>query len=94
MLAIATETLASWWPWHGAPVARRRVAEQLLDRLHPLITDEAGRAGLPPGSVVMSAAGTLAGRFDEHRAVLLGDDRPIAWSELALPLLVLWGGAR
>ncbi len=93
MLEIVRETLAAWWP-HQSPSRRRETANHVLDRLHPMVIDEAGRAAVPHGSVVMSAAGTLAGRFDEHRALLLGDERPVPWSDLTLPLLVLWGGAR
>jgi hypothetical protein len=45
---------------------------------------------LPAGTVVRSAAGTIAARFDATRGVVFGDDRPFPWQRLELDALVLW----
>ncbi|MBN0039369.1 hypothetical protein JN535_04165 [Cellulosimicrobium cellulans] len=49
-----------------------------------------GKAALPPGTVVRSAGGSIAGRYDAEHAVVLGDDRAFPWQRLELPLTVLW----
>ncbi|MFE3060670.1 hypothetical protein [Nocardia sp. NPDC059239] len=48
------------------------------------------RDALPLGVVVRSAAGTIAARYDGTRGVCFGDDRPIPWTSLALPVTVVW----
>jgi hypothetical protein len=48
-------------------------------------------ADAPVRSVVFNQAdGTIAARFDEHRGVVLGDDRPFPWDCLRGPLTLLW----
>ena len=46
--------------------------------------------GVCVGTVVRSASGTIACRYNKDLAVLLGDERPIPWRALSLPLQVLW----
>ena len=59
---------------------------------HPQdVTTEAELMALPHKSIVMSAVGTVACRFDDDLFVCFGDDRPGApWSRLALPAQILW----
>jgi len=45
---------------------------------------------LPVGSVVRSAADTIAARYDSQRGVVFGDDRSFPWSNLNLPATVLY----
>lgn len=45
---------------------------------------------VPVGHVVRSAAGTIAARFDHDRGVVFGDNRPFPWTDLGLPVTVLW----
>lgn len=45
---------------------------------------------LPAGTVVRSAARTIGCRVDGERGVCFGDDRPFPWSDLALPVQVLY----
>lgn len=47
-------------------------------------------ADVTAGTVVRSAEGTIACRFDQTLGVVFGDDRPFAWSLLADPIEVLW----
>lgn len=54
------------------------------------VTTEQGRGALARGTVVRSAKGTIACRFDDQYGVLFGDDRPFTWSALQLPLTVLF----
>ena len=42
------------------------------------------------GTVVRSASGTIACRYNQDLAVLFGDERPISWWALSLPLQVLY----
>ena len=49
----------------------------------------AERDALPAGTVVRSASGTIAGRFDATVGVVLGDERPFSWTDLELPLTIL-----
>ncbi len=54
------------------------------------VTTAAELDALPRGAVVRSAAGTIACRWDRTRGVVFGDNRPFAWSKLALPADVLY----
>ncbi|MFD6030496.1 hypothetical protein ACFWE5_07255 [Cellulosimicrobium funkei] len=54
------------------------------------ITTAAGRDGLPRCTVVYSADGTIAGRYDTDRGVVLGDERTFPWSMLQPPLRILF----
>lgn len=47
-------------------------------------------AATPEGTVVRSAAGTIAARFDTTNGTLFGDDRPFPWAALDLPCQVLY----
>ncbi len=42
------------------------------------------------GTVVISAQGTLAGRYDDTRGVVLGDERAFPWRILDLPAVIVW----
>lgn len=75
---------------HDGWYSGARYAEAVVDAVLPRVTTEEQRLAVRPGTVVMSDAGTLAGRFDEHRAVVLGDERPVPWTDLALPLTIVW----
>lgn len=55
-----------------------------------LITTPEGREAVPVGTVIHSADGTIACRYDATRGVVFGDDRSFPWKILALPLTVLW----
>ncbi len=45
---------------------------------------------VPHGTVVRSADGTIACRYDDSRGVLFGDERPFLWSVLRAPAIILW----
>lgn len=53
-------------------------------------TDEQLVADVPDRAIVLSAAGTIACRFDYGTGVVFGDDRPFPWGSLQLPGTVLW----
>ena len=56
-----------------------------------VISTPAERAALPAGTVVRSASGTIACRHhDENVGVLFGMSTPFKWSDLSLPLTVLY----
>jgi hypothetical protein len=42
------------------------------------------------GTVVRSAEGTISARYSRDLGVFFGDERPIPWITLALPVQVLW----
>ncbi|WP_299091895.1 hypothetical protein [uncultured Microbacterium sp.] len=44
---------------------------------------------VPIGTIVRSAAGTIASRFDQDNGVVFGDDRPFPWEMLQLPVTVV-----
>jgi hypothetical protein len=54
------------------------------------ITTTAGRDALPRRTVVYSADGTIAGRYDADRGVVLGDERTFPWSVLQPPIRILF----
>lgn len=90
-IAAAAETLdeelANCGTWLNGVLP---VAHAIVDAVLPRVTTEEQRSAVPPGTVVVSDAGTLAGRYDTTRAVVLGDERPIPWADLALPLTIVW----
>ncbi|GAA4924740.1 hypothetical protein [Nesterenkonia rhizosphaerae] len=55
-----------------------------------VITEEKDREAAAIGTVVRSASGTIACRYDQERCVLLGSRQPVEWGFLSLPLTVLW----
>ncbi|MGH1563080.1 hypothetical protein [Mumia sp. DW29H23] len=55
-----------------------------------LIETPAERAALPRETVVRSAGGTIACRYDDASGFVFGMSSPIKWSDLGLPLTVLW----
>ncbi|MFB7853767.1 hypothetical protein [Rhodococcus qingshengii] len=54
------------------------------------VTSAAELDGLPVGSVVHSAAGTIAAKLDRTEGVVFGIHRSFQWSGLALPATVLF----
>lgn len=63
----------------------------VIERLTPrTITTPQDLDRVAARSVVRSAAGTIAARFDGRNGVVFGDDRPFPWHQLALPATVLW----
>ena len=61
--------------------------------VRPTVDSDAGRAGLPVGTVVRSREGSIACRFNHDLGVVFGDDRPFPWSALELPLTILYSPA-
>ena len=53
------------------------------------ITSPQQRDELPAGVIVKSAAGTIACRHPSGVGVVFGDERPIDWARLALPITIL-----
>lgn len=51
---------------------------------------------VPIGTVVRTAVGTIACRYDNTRGVVFGDNRTFPWTALAVPAEMLWhpGGQR
>jgi len=70
------------------------LVREVLDAAYPQITTVADREALSVGTVVRSAAGTIACRFDEERGVVFGMSLPFPWRTLQLPLTVLWAEDR
>lgn len=68
----------------------RLTVSRVVDAILPQVTTEAERDALPTGVVVLSAQGTIACRSMFGVGALFGDERPIRWNLLALPLTVLW----
>lgn len=84
--------------WDGAPnsvrIAYRGLATAALAATDKAatITEAYALAEVPAGTVVRSAAGTIAARFDGYTGVMFGDDRGFPWRDLALPATILhWG---
>ena len=44
---------------------------------------------VPIGTIVRSSAGTIACRFDHDNGVVFGDERPVPWEMLQLPVSVV-----
>lgn len=53
------------------------------------ITSPQQRDELPAGVIVRSAAGSIACRHSSGVGVVFGDERPIDWARLALPITIL-----
>ena len=66
------------------------IAAVAEEHYRPRVETVAERDALPVGTVIRSNVGTIAARFDRYRGVVFGDDRPIEWTCLALPAVVLW----
>ena len=54
------------------------------------VTTVEERAAVRRGTVVRSASGTIACRYDKWNAVALGVGAPFDWTVLALPLTVIY----
>lgn len=106
IVEAAAQKLAASNGWHGLTRGELgpelETVRPLLEAVAPLIAARALAAeqittltdlmGTPRGTVVRSAAGTIASRFDDVHGVLFGDDRPFPWNYLELPAVVLLRG--
>lgn len=54
-----------------------------------ITTDEELSGTVPDGTIVESAVGTIACRYDYGAGVVFGDDRPFPWQTLLLPVTVV-----
>lgn len=61
-----------------------RPPARVIETVEQLVAD------VPDRAIVLSAAGTIACRFDYGTGVVFGDDRPFPWTTLQLPAAVLW----
>jgi hypothetical protein len=101
-IAAMPDQLKTWTgdegrAWQNGMSNVARIAEHALEAalgtpLEPrTVSTVEELEALPIQSIVMSAAGTVACRFDEKLFVCFGDDRPgEPWSRLALPARVLF----
>lgn len=55
-----------------------------------VIRTPAEMASVPRRTVILSAGGSIACRYDETRGVVFGTDIPCRWSGLQLPAVVLY----
>lgn len=86
----------AWWGDHTGDHLARVAAEAVRGLLsvkappEPVVVETVeARDALPAGTVVRSAAGTIACRHKSGVGVVFGDERPFDWSLLAAPLTVL-----
>jgi hypothetical protein len=55
-----------------------------------IVSTHSEAAALPPRTVVSSAGGTIACRYDAGRGLVFGDERTFCWDVLELPLRILF----
>ena len=68
-----------------------RATAAALATVRPTPTTREELDALPAGTVVRSASGTIACRFDTDHGTVFGDERPFTpWTRLQLPVTVLW----
>jgi len=69
----------------------RRATAAALAAVRPTLTTREELDALPAGTVVRSASGTIACRFDTDHGTVFGDERPFTpWTILQLPVTVIW----
>jgi hypothetical protein len=73
---------------------RAQVTEDLVTELKVARAekqlDADALAVVPRGTIIRSAKGTIACRYDELLGVVFGDDRPFDWNRLSAPATLIW----
>jgi hypothetical protein len=104
MIATIVETAAKAWAENGPTEAhwenasdrhkdltrtRIRTVLDAAGLLPQVITTDAERQALPPGTIVRDADGTIACRHTTGVGIVFGDERTFPWDALPLPLTVI-----